>query len=530
MKQYLINFLTNNYYLIMKAILSMCAIFFLINFDGILNLFKEINKKTYLALLLIILLGFIVRMWFIPHIHHVYFDEFEHINIAENMMYHGKFFVTLKGTDEICEGYSRLQLWPPGYHTLLGLIFSIFGNSESVAYNLSVVIGSLSMLVIFLIVYLLFNNQSIALYSTFLFNLIPIHLKYSGASELGIASLFFMLLTILTSLIYLKFKNIKSLLLLTSIIAFTAYIRPENSILLLLILFFVIIMDIKNFNRTKLYFHTILFISLLFLLLIPYFLHIIYLGMFVLPPPGWDENLISRLVNLKKHLFGNLAFWFSNYHPLSFTVTAIYGILCLVKKNKKVVLFFSIWFVAFLLLYSSYHIGNFLVSDTDRYTLNLYISLIIFSGVGIYEFINLVNFKRIVLCLVIAYLLIDVVSPLRLGLNRTLSRDVYKEYQFILSNKERIAGDIYVISYIPAAIISTIHKKAISPHIFVEIKQIPKEVILFKDYWWYQNDLNLNMIEEKLRKIYDFELLSQERFSDDKCFSFIKLKIKESNR
>ena len=235
----LINLLYSHYYIFMKFVLSACVVLFLLNIDKIIGIYKRINKKTWFSLFLVILVGFLIRMWFVPHIHHVYFDEFEHIDIAKNMMNSDEFAITMKGDGNNLE-IGDLQFWPPGYHTILALVFSVFGSSESVAYNLSVVIGSLSILIIFLIAYLLFSNETISLYSAFLFSFIPVHLKYSGASELGITSLFFILLTLLSMFIYPRLKNIESLLLLALTSVYTSYIRPENAILIFFIICFLI--------------------------------------------------------------------------------------------------------------------------------------------------------------------------------------------------------------------------------------------------------------------------------------------------
>lgn len=526
MQQYLINFLVNNYYFIMKAFLLIWLIVLCINFDNLTNLFKRIDKKTWLALSGIILIGFALRMWFIPHMHHVYSDEFEHINIAENMLYQGKFFVTLKGTSQITQIY-RLEFWQPGYHSILASVFSIFGNSEQVAYNLSALIGTVSILIIFLIAYLLFNNRNIALFCAFLFNIIPVHLKYSGASELSITSLFFTLSTLLASLVYLRFINTKSLLLLISTLVFTIYVRPENGILLFLIpLFLIMNLDAKKTGKRIIHGHIFLFVSLVFLFLVPYFTHL-YLGLFVMPPLGWADSLSGRMINLKKHLLDNLVFWFSSFHPLSFTIAAIFSVPFLVKKNKKIFIFFSVWFIVFLLLYSQYHIGSFLnYADGDRYSLNLYISLVLFAGFGIFEFINLFKFKKTILIFVLGYIFIEIFSPLKFGLNRTFSRNVYKEYRFILDNKEVIPDDVYVIAFVPSTVISSIHKMAMTPFILIEMDQMPEEVILFKDHWWYKKREYSDMVEDRLKKVYDFEILRRKKIPGAEDFYFIRLNKK----
>ena len=529
MKRLIYEFLCNEYYLIMKAILMFLAVSFFLSFNQISLLFKKVNKKTWFILAFILLIGFGMRMWFVPHTHHVYFDEFEHINIAENMSYGGKFAVCAKGTDKLCESY-QFPNWPCGYHTILALVFSVFGNSEAAAYNLSAVIGTISILILFLMAYLLFNSQGIALGCAFLFSLIPAQLKYSGASSMDITSLFFVLLSFVSLLAYLRISDIKSLLLFIAVLAFTVYVRPENGIFPLFMLCFSIIFVNKGSfkDAKKIYMHSLLFSTLLFLLLLPYFMHI-YFGIYLMPPPGWSEGWGERLFNLREHLFGNIKFWFGNFHPLSFTVLAVFGFLRLMKDGKKKALFFLAWFSVFLLFYSFYHIGDFSGgADGDRYTLVLYVSIVLYAGFGLFHVFKLVKFNQAVMFIIPALIFFEIFSPLKLGLQRTLNRDIYKEYRFILGNKDLIADDTYVITYNAAAIISSIHKKAVTPYVFNLMAEPPEEAVLFKDFWWYERIFDSRLLESRLKEKYKFTPLSEENTQDDKRFYFFKLKLKES--
>lgn len=549
-------FLVNQYYFFLKIIFLFWALFLFFNLERISLKFKEINRKTWLLLFLIILSGVGLRMWLIPHTHHVYFDEFEHINIAQNMLYHGEFFVTLQGSARACQVHT-MQFWPPGYHAILSFLFALFGDHEYVAYFLSVIIGTLSIGAVFFLSYRMFKNNRVALCTTFLFNLIPVHLKYSGASETSICSLFFILLTLIAFFNYVDFFDLPSLIFAFLTMVVAIYMRPENGILLFLMVFLVLFFGNKKIKNNRRIFIHIGLSVLLLLLLIPYFLQL-YVGLFITPPPGWNENLnlYYILLNLKKHLPDNLKFWISNAHPLSYTVLSAFGLYLLFKKQKKEVVFFLIWFVVFLLLFSQYHIGNFLLGcDSDRYSLNLYIPVVLFAGFGLFQLIDFFKTHgasrieghcsyrqsrcgcrcvflwpqtyKIIVCFILGYIVFDVSAPLKLGLNKTFSRDVYQEYQFVLKNKDVIPDDIFVIACEPAELIAAIHKKAITPDLFIKLETMPEKAILFKDFWWFQNnDPELCQYLDYLRQIYDFELLSSCPTSNENSFLLIELKKK----
>ncbi|MFC1752951.1 ArnT family glycosyltransferase [Thermoproteota archaeon] len=512
----------------MKIVISLFLVAIIFDFDRIISLFKGIDNKAWTALLLIILSGFALRMWFVPHTHHVYFDEFEHVNIAQNFMSNGKFAVTDKGSAGSFEEYN-FHKRPPAYYAFLALAFSVFGDTEQVAFNFSAVIGSLSILIVFLIGYLMFDNKGIALFSAFLFNLIPVHLRFSGSTQSEITSLFLILLTLLAMFTYLRLQKKMSLFLLISTSALAIYARPENGILLLLIPLSILLYK-ENLSKSKV--ETVqqitIFLGATAFLLIPYIIHL-YLVVFAYPAADYHDTLFTRLSYLKSHLPGNILFWFSNAHPILFTIFAIFGSMRMPKKHKRNALFLLLWFFLFLILYSQYGYGDMLDSyNDDRYSLNLYISIVLLAAFGIREFIYLFKAKKIITMLVIAFISAGIYSPYSLKLNKSLTKDTQKEYQFILESKEILPDDQYILSCNSSAIISSIRKKAMSPYIFVEMKEKPDNAILFIDYWWYKNSPpGLNLVRKKLEEEYTFETIKEKVISNEMRFSFVKLTKKK---
>ena len=530
MQESVIKLLIDNYYSFMKAFSLVCVAALLVNSREIVGPFKKIQSKTFLLLFLIIASGFILRMWFVPHTPHVYFDEFEHLNIAQNMAFNGKFFETLMGTDRFPQAHA-FPVWPGGYHSILARAFSVFGDSESVAYNVSTLFGSLSILFIFLITYLLFHSQKIALYTAFLFSVVPAHLKYSGTASLEVPSLFFILLTYFSALIYLEWANTKTLFLLASFTVFTFYMRPENSILIVFVPFFIFLFAGKNkYNKGKVIRH-ILFALPLLLLAIPYLAQM-QVNLAMPPWEAWSRTFFERMSRLYEQLPSNLFFWFSGFTSLPITLLAIIGFLFLLKKNRRTALFFSIWFIFFLLLYSQHLSASFINNpDGDRFSLPLYLTTVIFAGFGLFETINLLKINKIVLFLLLSFLFIEAFSPLRLSLSQTFSRDVYKEHQFILENKDRIPEDMYVITWTPPFIISTIHKKAIAPELFVNLKDKPEKAILLDDYWWEADAAMAyehNKTRGQLTAGYDLKLISQCPIPGQQAYSLILLTKKNN--
>lgn len=523
-----------HYGAIMKFLFSVWYLLIIWNTDGLLQIFKKITKRSWLIIWFLTLFGLMLRIWIVPHLHHVYFDEFEHLNIANNLSRFGQYCVTLQGSDSFCETHT-FQFWPPGYHSLLSFIFSYFGNSESVAFNFSSFIGSLSIFSIFLMVFLLFNNQKIALNAAFLFSLIPVHLKYSGASEPGITSFLFMILSIFCFLFYSRNLAIKRLLLASMTLVLSIYMRPENGILLFLMLFFFFLLSKHALTKAKekiIVSHFIISLVLVSVLIVPYLIQIGY-GFFIISPAGWNVSFAARWQYGVNNFQDNIIFWFSNFHPVILTILSIFGACQLLKTQKKMASFFIAWFCVFLLLYSQYHTGNFIKNyDSDRYALNLYLPVVAFAGYGLFRFLQHLKYKKIIMIFIFLGLIMEVIPILKSGLERTFSRDVYSQHEFLKKNRDAIPKDLYVISCLPAEIIAGVHKKAIDPFIFMKFKEKPEKIILWQDYWWNTMQTELHDVNAMIEQFYNKDLLCvSENFNKDHCvlYELTLKKTKDQN-
>ena len=111
-------------------------------------------------------MALIIRIFLIPHTHIVYFDEFDHINVAQNIRYSNRFCECSIGNNTNCVS-CYLYPFPPGYHYIQGTIFRIFGDTETVAFNTNAIVGGLSIIIIFLIIYTFTKNQKISITSSF---------------------------------------------------------------------------------------------------------------------------------------------------------------------------------------------------------------------------------------------------------------------------------------------------------------------------------------------------------------------------
>ncbi len=499
--------LFQHYYLFMKIILLAGIVCFVLSLPQTAGLFRGITKRAWLLLFLIVLLGFILRMWVVPHTHQVYLDEFYHLNLAQNLLYHGSFGWCAEGTQRICHSFD-FRFWPPVYHTLLSFLFGIFGDSEQVAFHFSAVVGALTPAVVFLFVFLLFDDEVIALLAAFLFNLIPVHLMYSGASELSALSIFFVLGALTAARAYANVRTPAHLALLGALTLIAVYTRAENVFLLFLVPFFVVFCRARGGLQPPPARHIGALLFVLAACSIPFILHIFYIGAFVLSEPGWNEDLMVYLGNLRRNVPLNLSFWFCALHPLSYTFLAFFGGVHVYRRDRRLFFFLAAWFVVFFLFISAV-LRDFQHPYVDRFTLKLYIPVVIFAAAGLREIVRRSRFSRVLLVLLLAGIFLEAGVPFRFARDRTYGSDLYDEYHFVLSSKDKIPADVYVITYVPPEIISTIDRKAITFGRFFEMEEVPDKAILFKNSAWHDK-MNLSSgFERRLREIYDFEVMDQ---------------------
>ncbi|MCG2718328.1 MAG: glycosyltransferase family 39 protein [Nanoarchaeota archaeon] len=465
------------------------------------------------------------RLFIIPHTHQVYFDEFEHINIAQNIFYSNKFCACAAGSAEVCNSCELVQ-WPPGYHTFLSLMFSLFNDSEQVAFNTNAIIGSISIIFIFLLIFLIFKNSSFALIGAFIFSFIPVHLKYSGSSSLEIFSLFFMILCIISLEIYVKTKKYASFLLFLIILLYTVQIRPENFLLIFIFSFYLMI---KLSNQIRKLFNTKYLITILifFIMLIPLIQLINYTSLNSYQTyltnhfMGWDGSLLTKISYIKHGFVSNFVLFLNyKFNPLILSFLFILGSIEAYLKNKKLFYYYISFFLLFFLVYT-YHMGNLYPGDTVRYSIILYLPFIIISINSINFILRHIAINRKVLIFLIALIFLMSLVPTK---NFIFSKHrLNNEYEFVLSMDDKLPSDVYIISYNTPIITATIHKKSISPYKFESFGLIgsEKNAILFKDFWWYDRLQQSNKFEDKLKDYYFFELIEK-----DFSYGFYNLTLK----
>ncbi len=167
---------------------------------------KKISLKILISLVSIILFGFILRAYNLdfPSIGYHNMKENEYLSIAQEMKRTQDFITRRVYFYNAFENTPKMRIYPQvpmiSYQTLIAWRF--FGQNLWGPRLINVIFGVLSIIIIYLIANLLFNNAALALFSAFLLAVMPLAIFFSRNLQPESPALFFLLLG---NLLYLKF-------------------------------------------------------------------------------------------------------------------------------------------------------------------------------------------------------------------------------------------------------------------------------------------------------------------------------------
>lgn len=505
------------YPLMLKLILGGILALLILKRGYLKKEFSGISNWAWAAILVIFLISLGVRMFVIPETHLVYFDEFEHNNIAQNILYSGRFCVCNSGTRDNCETCSMLG-WPAGYPVFMSLFIGAFGDSENVFFNTNAFIGALSAVLVFLLIHLMSKSQLAAILGSIMFSFIPVHMRFSAATSTEIVSVFFVLLSMIFLEIYLSKKDDYSLGLFLLATIYAVNCRPENFLLVPIFGFYIFAARKKAAFRLFRGKRRVM-LGLFFLLLIPTFM-VIRHGSKDVFNEVWQISAGNIWRYFNRNIGNNISLFFNPlFMPVYLPFLVILGGFIMWRKDKAKLAGLIMAFACFFMMFTVFANG-FLRIDGDnlRYTIVLFIPLVIIGAAGAGFIFEKLRTKTTASIIAATFLILMILVCSMPGMSHLLrypypnSSGVLfnQEYEFILDMEDRLPSDVYIIAANPASLISTINKKAVNPSSVIEDNSSRFENILFfKDFWFVYTDM-FNEQEILLREKYDFEVLSTE--------------------
>jgi hypothetical protein len=502
----------------------------------ILKMLKGVDWKYAF---LVFFLALLVRETIPPKTTRLFFDEDIYLDMAKQIVTHFSSCLCDYGNKFSCFK-CELMKWPVAHPFLISIAFFLFGVNEIVARHLAIFLASLSTLLVYLSSYLLFKKNDIALFSSLILALLPVHILWSPTMTADLTFSFFVSFLLFFTILSSKSKDLKIYLLSLFALALATQAKSEGIILIPLYFLSQFLLDKRYFVmfNNKVY---SFFVFLSFILLSIYFLHTFY---------AWRVNTWGAsgekmsLEYLKQNISPNIGFWFEMskekdkwayegkqlYHPIVFTLLAVIGIVFLFKENRNILALLLLWFSSLFFLYSSFYAGSIYYGVDVRYVLPQLIPFSIFSGRGAF-FLSKVLLKVFErkLALLIIVLLLLISFSFYIPKMHVSDDEIEESYGARFYRKAAISftsnypADCYFISHV-----SSIYSWLGKGHLQIwyvyqpEFEEIAKDkcVIFDEGYWCaikvnesrsclefgnkYKLELLQKVVDEKENKVYSF--------------------------
>lgn len=369
-KQLLIN-------LTAPMLIALCFVllyFLFINRKAIKNQINQIKTRTVLLLAIIFVAGFALRL------NYGILDAGWNSSPWEYTIT-SKYFVSQQrmqrcdlGSFEACQARNPIA-HPALYSVILGSVFALLGYSTTSlvsVLSLQILIGSLTVITTFLMVYTLTDRKDIALLSSAFLAVFPLHVLESGVWNAGLSiySVFFASLAIFLVALSAKKDNKQLYALSFLLVVATICLRMEN-LFLIPVSFLILI----YFNRAKTFKWFLdnkkALLLAAFFLGLPLFRIIHIWGLGGTASTHFSLSFLNQNLDIYSKHF---RLFFMPYGPLAlfFAPLLLFGYL---KKLGRISL---LWFLSYTGLYLF-----FLLGPSQRYLLNTAIPLTFMFGLGV---------------------------------------------------------------------------------------------------------------------------------------------------
>lgn len=450
-----------------------------LNLTGLREELRGVSRRQIVLLGLIFAAGALLRFFWVPHTHYVFYDEYEHLAVARNLLETSLFSRCDFYLDGKCLS-SYLPQWLPAYHVLLSQFFHLFGAGERAAFIFNSLIASLSLPAIFLLVYFCFQDAAAALIAAALAAFLPLHLKFSGGASTEVFSLFCLLITGAAWFFFARRPAGRALFLALAATAFALMARAENGLLLALFPLFLLLF-VPRGQRLK---------PLLLLLAaaLPFLLYL----------PGIREFMIGDWLAARADLPAELFFWPSLKYwisgtsvPVLLVAAAALSFFVLFRKRKKELFFFGAFFLLFLTAYTWVEKLDSSVGDSQRFNIALLLPVLALATAALAELFRAgtpgLNLKTAAKALALAALLASYQNSFSFVKSVISPPEFYSERAALLADQANAVSTVYV-SYNPSFPIAVLGASSVNLSFLSDKAAYDnflkgRNLVLVDDYW-----------------------------------------------
>lgn len=501
-------FLVYGYPVLLAAVFSALIVLLALNARGLAAACgAAIGPRGRAVVVALFVLALALRVWLSPHAHQVYFDEFDHLDVAGNLARGGALARTLVG-GRADASILAPTLWPGGWHLLLGAGLRLSGFAEGTAFALNALLGALTVPLLAFAGALLMREEKAGLLGAALLCLHPVHLQYSGAGDATAASIFAVALVLACAAFHRDRREDRSYWLLLAALSWAAHVRFEHALLLPLAFAF------RRGAKTRPAAELACLLAMLPLVMLLW-------SNRAGNVPGFADSLSTMTAQLARNAPVNILYLLDPRTGLFLIVPGLFALARSENRRRETWLMAGLAF-AYLILYSSYHLGRFPESSQSRYALAVFVPLLILAGLG------LTRGGAIALFLcgygITAYA----------GYTAQSSPLLAREEAFLRASAPLLPATAFVIAGSPAAVLATTRRPALSAHWCLsepeqcaDLRARDAELVLLKDYLWHLRAAETAPLEKRLRAEYDFAVLTEATL-DRKTYGFYLLTRKSA--
>ncbi len=314
-----------------------------------------------------------------PQTHRIYYDEDIYENIGQNL-------ATLQKAQLCNDGGTTYDVYtchegeynkePYAYPYLLSIVYRLFGVSETLSFIFNNLLLGITIIIVFLLAFLLFKNYLIGIFSALIYALIPQNLIWFNTTAAEPSASLFSVVFIFSVIIFLKDKSNRSLFLVAVLASFVVQFRPESILILPIALIGIIIFTPAELKRARIYTAGLFFLALSF----AYVIHL-----FVTSGSNWGTTAPTFSIDYFLNNFTvNSLFYIDNLKfPIFFTLLFLISFFSKSFFKEKILL--AIWFLCFWGIFLFFYAGSYSYGADVRYSLVSYIPLAILAGLGVYQ-------------------------------------------------------------------------------------------------------------------------------------------------
>ncbi len=195
---------------------------------------QEFLNSPGVYLLAILIAGLLLVTLAAPQVHRIYYDEDIYANMAQNIAFTGQTGMANYGTFEYGEYFVNWLLYnkdPSGWPFLIGLVFQLFGTDETYAFILNNLLYAGGILIVFFIVRIMAGGWFAGLAAALIYALIPHNLVWANTIAAESPAAVVGGLAVLCTLVWLRSRAPRHLLLAVAVLAFAGAMRPESSLI-----------------------------------------------------------------------------------------------------------------------------------------------------------------------------------------------------------------------------------------------------------------------------------------------------------